>query len=172
MRCNQTKAAELLVMTFRQLSTGEEAGSSQRERLSGRGFMRKLDTPVGMLLTVAILLIVSAYAFLIAIPEKSWMVAVAGVVAVIGAVGTALLKPWSRYLVYLTTAGFIIKLAHSVYAAANVGYFGRQLRGVDPAVRSLAPAILLGSISLVCCWVVHRHYSRRATPSSPSASDD
>ena len=54
--------------------------------------MIKLITPPGMLLTVALLVIYSAYAFLIGSIEKSWVLLAGGVVAIVASYGTAMLK--------------------------------------------------------------------------------
>ena len=88
--------------------------------------MIKLITPPGMLLTVALLVIYSAYAFLIGSIEKSWVLLAGGGVAIVASYGTAMLRPWSRYLVYALAIGFVAKLAQSMTAAIRAGYFGFQ----------------------------------------------
>jgi hypothetical protein len=120
--------------------------------------MIKLITPPGMLLTVALLVIYSVYAFLIGSIEKSWVLLAGGVVAIVASYGTAMLKPWSRYLVYALTVGFVSKLAQSIIAAIRAGYFGFQFRSTQQALWSLAPSLLLVVLSCVCCVLVFNHF--------------
>jgi hypothetical protein len=120
--------------------------------------MIKLITPPGMLLTVALLVIYSVYAFLIGSIEKSWVLLAGGIVAIVASYGTAMLKPWSRYLVYALAIGFVSKLAQSVTAAIRAGYFGFQFRSTQQALWSLAPSLLLVVLSCVCCVLVFRHF--------------
>jgi hypothetical protein len=124
----------------------------------------KLITPVGMLVTVALLAIYSVYAFMTAYIERSWPFVVAGLLAVCACAGTALLKPWSRFLVYLLTVGFVAKFAHSVYSGVAAGYFGFQFPSPLTAARTLAPGLMMVLISCVCCVLVFRHFmqGRRA----------
>ena len=126
--------------------------------------MIKLITPPGMLLTVALLVIYSVYAFLIGSIEKSWVLLAGGVVAMVASYGTAMLRPWSRYLVYALAIGFVSKLAQSVIAAIRAGYFGFQFRSTQQALWSLAPSLLLVVLSFVCCVLVFRHFRVVRTP--------
>ncbi len=66
--------------------------------------MVRLITPPGMLLTTALLVIYSGYAFVIGWIEDSWPLRVGGALAVIASYGVAMLRPWSRYLVYSSAA--------------------------------------------------------------------
>ena len=124
--------------------------------------MKKLDTPLGMLLTVALLAIYAAYAFLTASAIRSWMFVLVGAVAVCACIGTAMLRPWSRYLVYVLTAGFIGNLAYSIYAGAEAGYFSFQFQTPGAAARSLVPGLVMAVLSAACCVLVYRYFSRRA----------
>jgi hypothetical protein len=126
--------------------------------------MIKLITPPGMLLTVALLVIYGAYAFLIGSIEKSWILLAGGAVAVVASYGTAMLKPWSRYLVYALAMGFVSKLAQSIIAAIRAGYFGFQFRSTQQALWSLAPSLLLVVLSCVCCVLVFRHFRAARIP--------
>ena len=98
--------------------------------------MIRLITPPGMLLTVALLAIYSVCAFLIGRIEDSWPLQVASLVAIVASYGTARLRPWSRYLVYLLAAGFVIKMALSIVQAVSAGFFDFQFRTTtgNPAV--------------------------------------
>jgi len=127
----------------------------------------KLDTPPGILLTVALLVVYSGWAFLVGTFEDSWLLRIAGVIAIVASVGTALLKPWSRWLVYALAAGFIAKLAWSIIAAVRVGYFGFQFGTSTAALVSLAPSLLMAMLSCICCWIVYRHFAARTAVAAP-----
>ncbi len=132
--------------------------------------MIKLITPPGMLLTVALLVIYAAYAFLIGAIEESWLLLFGGVVALIAGYGTAMLRPWSRYLVYTLAGGFIGKLGWSIHAGARAGYFGFQFGSAHEMARSLTPSLLMVVLSCACCVLVYRHYrpeSQRGNRRSP-----
>ena len=125
--------------------------------------MIKLITPPGMLLTVALMAIYCAYAFLIGLIERSWVLGVAGTLTIVACYGTAMLRPWSRFLVYLLTTGFVAKLAYSIYSAMAAGFFEFQFDSAAETVRSLAPSILMALISFACSIIVYKHF-RRAAP--------
>ena len=131
--------------------------------------MVKLDTPPGILLTVAVLVIYSALAFLIGLIEDSWTLMAIGVAAIIASVGTALLKPWSRWLVYALAGGFVGKLAWSVIAAVRAGFFGFQFGSSAEVLRSLLPSLLMALLSCACCWIVYRHF---ATARAATTTDE
>lgn len=113
-----------------------------------------------MLLTVALLSVYSAYAFLIGSIERSWMIAAGGIVAVAAAYGVAMLRPWSRYPVYLLTGGFVAKLGLSIYDGIASGYFGLQFATPGAAARSLVPSLLMVLLSGACCVFVFRHFRK------------
>lgn len=124
--------------------------------------MIKLITPPGMLLTVALLVIYSAYAFLIGSIEESWPLLIGGFVAIVASYGTAMVRPWSRYLVYLLAAGFVAKLGDSLVQGYRSGFFGFQFGSVREIVASLAPSLLMTLLSGACCVIVYRQFSPRA----------
>jgi len=111
-----------------------------------------------MLLTVALMVIYCAYAFLIGLIERSWVLGVAGTLTIVACYGTAMLRPWSRFLVYLLTTGFVAKLGYSIYFAVVAGYFDYQFATSSEAVRSLAPSLLMALISFACSIIVYRHF--------------
>lgn len=119
-----------------------------------------------MLLTTALLVIYSGYAFMIGWIEASWPLRIGGVLALVASYGVAMLRPWSRFLVYLLTAGFIAKLGHSVWYAYAAGFFDFQFGSARQSVASLLPSTVLLLLSLACCHSVYRHFSgaRRAEP--------
>jgi hypothetical protein len=123
--------------------------------------MIKLITPPGMLLTTALLVIYSAYAFMIGWIEDSWPLRAGGALAIVASYGVAMLRPWSRHFVYLLTAGFISKLGHSVWYAHTTGFFDFQFESVLQSLASLLPSIVLVVLSLLCCYFVHSHFADR-----------
>ncbi len=118
----------------------------------------KLITPVRLLVATALLAIYAAYAFQVALIEKSWPLAIAGCIAAVACVATALMKPWSQYLVYLVTIGFVGKWGWSVYDGIRSGYFGFHFRSSWMAIQSLAPGLSMVVLSCTCAWVVYRHF--------------
>ena len=118
--------------------------------------MALLVTPVGILITVALLALYSAYGVWTAINEHSLISALVGGVAIIACVGVAMLKAWSRYLVYVLTAALIGTWAYSLYAAAMAGYF--RLFPTSRILLSLAPGILLVVLSCSCAYIVFRQF--------------
>jgi hypothetical protein len=122
--------------------------------------MLKLITPPGMLLTVALLVIYSVYAFLIGSIEESWVLLAGSGIAVVASYGTAMLRPWSQYLVYLLTIGFIAKLGQSIYAGVVSGYFNLQFGSAGESLKSVVPSTLMVLLSCVCCLLVFRHFRR------------
>jgi hypothetical protein len=123
--------------------------------------MFRLITPLGLLVTTALLVIFAAAAAQVARIEHSLPLAAVAVLAVTASVGTALVKPWSRYLVHLMTLAYTSKWCWSVYHGYQSGYFdfrfGRSTLG---AVRSLLPGFALVVLSALCSWLVNRHFSR------------
>jgi len=120
--------------------------------------MFKLITPPGMLLTVALLVLYSAYAFRIGTIEDSWILLAGGTVSIVAAYGTAMLRSWSRWLVYLLTLGFLAKLGHSIYAGIRSGFFAFQFGTLGASVKSLGASAAIVLLSCVCCLLVHRHF--------------
>jgi hypothetical protein len=117
-----------------------------------------------MLLVVALLVIYAAGALLVASMEKSWLVGGASVAAAIAAIGTAVLRPWSRHLVYALTFALIGKLGYSLYAARVAGFF--DMFG-DKVLWSLLPSCVLTVLFILACWIVRRQFS---TPSNATAT--
>ena len=129
--------------------------------------MIKLITPPGLLVTVALLAIFSAYAFLIGSIEKSWILTTGGFLAVVATYGVAMMRPWSRYLVYLLTLGFLAKIGLSIYEGVVSGFFGFQFGSSREIARSLLPTLLMALLSVACCAFVFRHF--RPAKSTPAA---
>jgi hypothetical protein len=113
-------------------------------------------TPPGILVTVALLALYAAYDLWIAVVERSWLSGLAALVAVVACVGAALLRPWSRYLVYVLTAAFIGTWGYSLYTASVAGYF--NLYTTQQLVVSLAPGALLVVLSAACTYFVTRQF--------------
>jgi hypothetical protein len=120
--------------------------------------MPVLITPVGMLITTALLGLYGAYAAWVAFADHSVVHGIASVVSFVACVGTAMLWAWSRYLVYALTAGFVAAWAYSLYLADQAGYW--SLYSANQIVRQLAPAAFLALLSCVCAFMVFRHFRR------------
>ena len=123
--------------------------------------MIKLITPPGMLVTVALLVTYSMYALRIGVLEDSWILSAAGGLSIAAAYGTAMLRPWSQYLVYLLTAGFVGKLVYSILAAIQAGFFDFYYATTLQVVWSLTPSAMMALLSIVCALIVLRHFSGR-----------
>jgi hypothetical protein len=135
--------------------------------------MIKLITPPAMLLTTALLCIYIAYAFLIGSIEESVPLLSGGVIAAVATYGVAMVRPWSRFLVYALTAGFFSKLGLSIYEGVQSGFYSIQVESVAPIQRSLVPAMLMAVLSLVCCAFVYRQFrpaSDQAGPGTQSST--
>ena len=120
----------------------------------------KLITPMGMLVTVALLAIYASYAFWTAYFDKSWIYGALGVLAVLACYGAAMLRPWSQYLVYLLTALFIAGWLYSVYLGAKVDYFGFFFPSSLAAIKALAPGFALVLLSGVAARITFSHFCR------------
>jgi hypothetical protein len=122
--------------------------------------MVKLITPIGMLITVAVLVVYATYAFWTAFIDKSWPYALLGVLSLAACFGTAMLRAWSQYLVYLLAALFIAAWCYSVYAGAAVGFFSFFYSSPLLAAKALAPGFALVVLSCVATWNVFSHFRR------------
>lgn len=120
--------------------------------------MVKLITPIGMLITVALLAVYGAYAFWTAYLDRSWIYGLLGALSIVACVGTAMLRSWSQYLVYLLTTLFIVAWLHSVYAGAAVGYYSFFFSSHWLAAKSLAPGLALVLLSCLASWNAFRHF--------------
>lgn len=127
----------------------------------------KLITPPGMLFTTALLVIYATYAFLIGSIEDSVPLLAGGLVAAVATYGTAMVRPWSRWLVYLLTAGVIAKLGLSIYQAQRAGFFTFQFGNSTEIGRSLAPSLVMALLGVAGSVIVHRQFR---PPSSQSGS--
>ncbi|MGH3408389.1 MAG: hypothetical protein ACRDRJ_38740, partial [Streptosporangiaceae bacterium] len=79
---------------------------------------------------------------------NAWIVVT--IVAVVACIGTAMLKPWSRFLVYLLTAALVVAWLHSLYAAYDAGVF--RLFSPMQNMRLLAPDGVLMLLSCYCSY--------------------
>jgi len=79
-------------------------------------------------------------------------------IAIVACYGTAMLRPWSRFLVYLLTVGFLAKLAYSIYSGIVSGYFDFQFASASEGLRSLAPSLLMAVLSCICAVIVFRYF--------------
>ena len=123
--------------------------------------MFKLITPPGLLLTTAVLAIYAIAAGRVAQIEHSWPLAAAALLSAVASAGTAFMRPWSRWLVHLMTSGFIAKWAWSVWDGYLSGYFDFQFGGASgAAMRSLLPGLAMVVMSVLCSWLVQRHFAK------------
>lgn len=127
--------------------------------------MIKLITPAGMLFTTALLAIYGTYAFMIGMIERSLPLQLGGVVSIVAVYGTAMVKPWSRPLVYLLTAGFFAKLSLSLYEAHRAAFFGFEFGSLREIAWSLLPSAVMALLGVLSCVIVHRQFWRRASTS-------
>jgi len=111
-----------------------------------------------MLLTVALLVIYSVYAFLIGSIEKSWILLAGSGLSAVASYGVAMLRRWSQYLVYLLTMGFTAKLGLSIYAGVVSGFFDFQFGSVGEALKAITPSLIMALLSYACCLIVFRHF--------------
>jgi hypothetical protein len=129
-----------------------------------------LITPVGILITMALLALYGAYALWMAISQQSWFAGVTAVLAIVACVGAALLKPWSRYIVYVLAAAAIATWTYHLYAASAAGYFGYFTSA--QIARSLAPGGFLVLLSCYCTYAVWRQFRRREPPRGPQTESE
>jgi nicotinamide riboside transporter PnuC len=123
---------------------------------TSKALMARLVTPVGMLVTVALLALYGAFGIWTAISEHSWLSGLAGAIAIIACIGAARLLAWSRFLVYLLAVIFIGTWALSLYSAAQVGYF--TLFSPLEIALALAPGGLLVALSCFSAYIVFRQF--------------
>jgi hypothetical protein len=116
-----------------------------------------------MLVTIALLALYAAYDAWVAVQERAWIPAVVAALAAVACVGAAMLRAWSKYLVYVLTAVFVGTWMQSLYQAAAAGYF-RLLPARQIAI-SLAPGAFLALLSCACAWMVSRQF-RTGSPRS------
>ena len=129
----------------------------------------KLITPPGMLFTTALLVVYATYAFMIGSIEDSVPLLAGGLVAAVATYGTAMVRPWSRWPVYLITAGFFAKLGMSYLQAADAGYFDFQFESTGAALRSLLPSTMMALLGLVCCALVWKQFAAPVARDAGSA---
>lgn len=124
--------------------------------------MAKLITPIGMLITIAVLALYAAYAFWTACVDTSWIYGFLGTLSLVACYGTAMLRPWSQWLVYALTALFIAAWCYSVYVGATVGFFSFFFSSYVLAIKALAPGLALVMLSGLASWNVFSHFRRGA----------
>jgi phosphate/sulfate permease len=128
--------------------------------------MAHLVTPIGILIAVAVMALCGAYGVMQAVTDHSVIGAIAGAAALVAAVGAALLKPWSRYLVYVLTAGIVGVWIYSLYVAGKAGYF--TLYSPSQIVSQLAPGTFLVLLSCYCAYAVFRQFRVRTPKPEPA----
>lgn len=120
----------------------------------------KLITPMGLLVTTALLAIYAVAAAKVALIERSYPLAIAAAISAIACGGTAYMQRWSQYLVHLMTAGFIGRWCWSVFSAYRADFFGFQYGTLSASLRALLPELALVVLSCICSWLVHAHFRK------------
>jgi hypothetical protein len=134
--------------------------------------MIKLITPPGMLFTTALLVIYGTYAAMIGSIEQSFLLLVGTAVAAVATYGTAMVRPWSRYLVYALTAGFFAKFGISMFEAHQAGFFAIQFGSKWEIAASLAPSCVMAGLGVICCTIVYRQFPAATAAQAKSPAQD
>jgi len=82
--------------------------------------------------------------------HSGWVVP--SVALLIAALGVALRFRWSRYLVWMLAAMFVVLWMYAIWAAEQAGYFIDSSPGV--AILSLVPGCVFLLAAIFCCYVV------------------
>jgi hypothetical protein len=128
--------------------------------------MATRTAPLGILITVALLALYAAYAAYTAYWERSALQGLVSGVAIVACVGTAMLKPWSRFLVYLLTATFIAMWGYSIYGSIAAGYFSSLPTAT--LIRLIALEACVAALFGFCAFAVYRYF-RPVTPTVVAA---
>jgi hypothetical protein len=115
-------------------------------------------TPLPILITVAVLTLYVALACWQAIAGHSWLDAGFALVAAAAALSAALLRSWSRFLVYLLTIALIGSWIRSIHTSHALGYF--RIYSLGHVLASLLPEGLLVLLSGYCSYAVYRQFQR------------
>jgi hypothetical protein len=79
-------------------------------------------------------------------------------VSIVACAGTALLRPWSRYLVYGLTVFFVGGWFYSVYHGYSVEYFRFFFESPAAVAKALAPGLALVVLSCAASWMTYSHF--------------
>ena len=115
--------------------------------------------PIRMLFAVALLALYSCVAGWIAISEHSWPYVPVAVCAAVACVGTAMLRRWSQYLVYLLNAAFLAGWGYSIYASYRAGLF--RLTSGWQLARFITPDVVMVLLAGFCSYAVFSNFRRR-----------
>ena len=115
-------------------------------------------TPLRMLFAVALLALYTCFAAWLALSEHAWAYLLVALLTGVACAGTALLKPWSQYLVYLLTAAFIAVWVFSLYGSYRVGFF--HFISTPQLVRFLAPDAVMVVMACYCSYAVFSNFRR------------
>lgn len=149
--------------------TGDRAHDlyPESDRKRDPDILMRLITPIGLLVTTALLAVLSAAALNVAAIERSPVLLVGALVAAVACAGTAYMQRWSQYLVYVVTTGFMAKWCWSIFDGWRTGYFGFRFDSNLERMQSLLPGLALVVLSAVCSWMVYSHFSRVGGEQSP-----
>lgn len=105
-----------------------------------------------MLVAVVLLALCACLVGGLAMRQRSWIDAAVAVVAALACVGTIMLRPWSRLLVYLLNIVFAAVWGYSLYVSYHSGLL-RYLAGAKLA-RFLIPDAAMVLLISYCSYAV------------------
>jgi len=116
----------------------------------------KPSVPLGILISVAVLALVSAFGAWLAWWQHSWVMALLALAAAVTSVAAARMLRWSRFPLYGLAAlvtGFWLR---SFYESIHVHYFAQVARKVLYLELLAGSGVIL--LALWCCYMAHRHF--------------
>jgi hypothetical protein len=111
-----------------------------------------------MLITVAVLALYAALACWQMVAFHIWIEAAFALVAAVAAVSAALMRPWSRYPVYLLSIALTAFWIVSIRTSYARGYF--RTYPLAHVLASLLPETLLVLLLGYCSYAVYRQFQR------------
>jgi hypothetical protein len=115
-----------------------------------------------------VLAIYATYATGQALKWHSWFWSAVAVASCVACTGTALLKTWSPWLVYVLSAGFVLGWLQSIYLSLSAGYYSFMASSWIRAAVELAPGAVLAILSCIASWSVFRHIQRARRGPGPT----
>ncbi len=115
--------------------------------------------PMRMLFAVALLALYACFAGWLAFREHSWPYALVAVAAALGCVTAAMLKPWSRFIVYLLNIAFLAAWGYFIHAYYRTGAL--RLLSNGRLARLLAPDTVMVLLICYCSYAVFINFRER-----------
>jgi hypothetical protein len=126
--------------------------------------LAKKPTPVPILITIAALALYVALGSWRAFQWHDWLGAAFALVGAAAAISAALLRPWSRFLVYLVTLALMGSWFYSIHVSHALGYF--RIYSRTQVLASLLPEGALVLLSGYCSYAVYRQFPRQGDTKS------